>query len=121
MTERLVFVYAADSGRLNAWFDAAHKIVSPGTYSCQLCAVTHNPFSMRKEWKQFVDGLSVDCRFIHRDEFQREYPDMDVVLPVVFMEGPSGLSICLDAEGIGACDSVAALIERIQQHCVGKH
>ena len=35
----LVFVYNADSGVFNALADAAHKIFSPRTYACNLCAL----------------------------------------------------------------------------------
>ena len=41
---KLIFVYNAGSGKLNALFDMAHKIVSPTTYECSLCALTHDAF-----------------------------------------------------------------------------
>ena len=55
----LVFVYNADSGLFNAVSDAAHKIFSPRTYQCNLCALTHSAIGMRREWKQFLDSLDV--------------------------------------------------------------
>jgi len=36
----LIFVYNANGGLVNSWLDTAHKIVSPSTYSCSLCAIT---------------------------------------------------------------------------------
>jgi len=44
---KLIFVYNADSGLLNAMKDWAHKIVSPETYPCSLCALTYNNLGMR--------------------------------------------------------------------------
>ena len=46
MTDRpsrveLLFVYNADTGLFNTVADAAHKILSPSTYSCNLCKVTY--------------------------------------------------------------------------------
>ena len=38
----LIFIYNAQKGRLNSLIDYIHKTVSPGTYSCNLCAITHN-------------------------------------------------------------------------------
>ncbi|MBC7930780.1 MAG: hypothetical protein H7Z38_09495, partial [Rubrivivax sp.] len=64
MTERngqpnhaLVFVYNADSGLFNALTDIAHKAFSPATYQCNLCALTHSTFGMRKGWKRFLETL----------------------------------------------------------------
>ena len=52
----LVFVYNARSGLFNALSDAAHKIFSPGTYQCNLCALTHTALGMRGEWRKFLDS-----------------------------------------------------------------
>ena len=45
---KLIFVYNAKSGKLNALFDIAHKIVKPETYQCSLCAITHDALSEKK-------------------------------------------------------------------------
>ncbi len=44
----LVFVYNADSGLFNTVTGMAHKIFSPGTYECNLCALTYSTFGMRE-------------------------------------------------------------------------
>ena len=51
MLQRLIFVYNADGGRLAGLQDMFHKILSPATYSCSLCAVTYGATSMRPEWQ----------------------------------------------------------------------
>ena len=33
---KLIFVYNANSGKLSAALDIAHKIISPSTYQCRL-------------------------------------------------------------------------------------
>jgi hypothetical protein len=38
---KLLFVYNADSGLFNSIAEAAHKIVSPQTYRCDLCRITY--------------------------------------------------------------------------------
>ncbi|MBU0498608.1 MAG: hypothetical protein KJ558_05035 [Gammaproteobacteria bacterium] len=59
----LLFVYNADSGLFNTLADIGHKIFSPGTYQCDLCALTHGYFQERIEWRAFVESLGVECRF----------------------------------------------------------
>jgi hypothetical protein len=52
MPHRLLFVYNADGGLLPGLKDMFHKILSPGTYPCSLCAVTYGATAMRPEWKE---------------------------------------------------------------------
>jgi hypothetical protein len=80
----LLFVYNADTGLFNTLSDIAHKIFSPSTYACNLCALTHSPLGMREEWKKFLAGLGRPLEFLHRDEFRRRYGLKDVPLPAVF-------------------------------------
>lgn len=111
MTEgaTLVFVYNADSGRLNALLDIGHKILSPSTYSCNLCAVTHSAFSMRGEWKEFVEGLGRPVEFLHRDESEKKYGLSGAELPAVFLKTEGKLSPWIGAGEIAACASLVDL------------
>ena len=43
----LLFVYNADSGFFNTLADIGHKLFSPATYPCQLCAITHGVLAER--------------------------------------------------------------------------
>jgi len=65
---RLVFVYNADSGLLNAAKDIWHRVTSPSTYPCALCKLTYGTTGMDKRWRQFVESLDVPVEFLHRDE-----------------------------------------------------
>ncbi len=56
----LIFVYNADSGKLNVLFDVGHKIVSPGTYKCDLCTLTHGTFTERIVIRQRVNSVGGD-------------------------------------------------------------
>ena len=42
----LILVYNADSGFFNALADSAHKLLSPSTYDCRLCALTYGAIQM---------------------------------------------------------------------------
>lgn len=99
----LVFVYNADSGVFNTLADAAHKIFSPRTYACNLCALTHGTVRMRGEWRQFLDGLGRPLEFLHADEFASRYGLKRVELPAVFTKDGGGLRVLADAESVNAC------------------
>jgi len=105
----LVFVYNADSGVFNALTDAAHKIFSPRTYACNLCALTYGAARMRGEWKEFLDGLGLPLEFLHADELAARYNLTDVPLPAVFTKGGGGLSVLLGADSINACRTLDEL------------
>ena len=99
----LVFVYNADSGLFNTLSDVAHKVFSPRTYQCNLCALTHSTFSMRPEWKEFLDGLDTPLEFLHADELRARYGVADVPLPAVFKKDGGGVEVLIDAQAINAC------------------
>ena len=115
----LIFVYNADSGLFNTITDAAHKILSPDTYACSLCRVTYGWFSERGAWRDFIAGLGMDCRFLHRDEFRARYPHQEIALPAVLRVGAEGLALCVDAEAIGRCANVDDLIGLLRERCLG--
>jgi hypothetical protein len=117
---QLIFVYNADSGLYNTVTDIAHKIFSPQTYSCGLCALTHSYFSMRDEWKSFIESLSIDVKFIHRDEFVKEYDGSEYSWPAILINHAGKLSVCLGSEDINACNDLDELKEIIQAKCMAK-
>ena len=67
---KLIFVYNADSGVFNLLGDMAHKMFSPKTYQCSLCALTHGNFGMRREFSDYLKTLPEPFEFLHADEFQ---------------------------------------------------
>ena len=105
----LVFVYNAESGVFNVLADAAHKIFSPDTYACNLCALTHTAFGMRTEWKRFLEGLGVPLEFLHADELKSRYGLEGVPLPAVFEKDEGGLEVLADADAINECRTLADL------------
>jgi hypothetical protein len=99
----LVFVYNADSGVFNALTDAAHKIFSPRTYQCHLCALTHSALGMRGEWKRFLDGLGGPLEFLHADELKARYGVEGVPLPAIFKSDGARVEVSVGADAINAC------------------
>ena len=111
----LVFVYNADSGLVNTLLDIGHKIVSPQTYNCNLCAITHSTFKMRDEWKQFVAQLNCPVEFLHRDELAERYGLRDIPLPAIFLKMATGLQPWIGQEEINRCQSLAELKRLVEQ------
>ena len=99
----LVFVYNAEAGLFNVLGDMAHKIFSPETYQCNLCALTHTSFGMRKSWKRFLLTLDKLPEFLHADELKERYGKGGVPLPAVFQKKDGGLALLIDAGEINAC------------------
>ena len=64
--QQLIFVYNAHSDLLSTVTDFAHKLLSPATYSCNLCTLTYGNFTVQKEWKSFIKSLSIKAFFSQR-------------------------------------------------------
>ena len=107
----LVFVYNADSGVFNTLSDIAHKIFSPETYACNLCALTHTNFGMRRDWREFIETLGLPVEFLHADELKTRYGIENPALPAVYKKSGERLEILLDASAINSCRSVEELKE----------
>ena len=105
----LVFVYNADGGLFNAAADMAHKVFSPETYQCNLCALTYSTFGMRKEWKRFLATLERPLEFLHSDELKSLYRIADVPLPAIFEKEGEQLELLIDADSINRCSTMADL------------
>jgi hypothetical protein len=114
----LVFVYNADSGLFNTMADAAHKVFSPDTYSCNLCRVTYGWFTERGAWRDFIAALELPCTFLHRDELRARYPGLDLALPAVLRVTDGVPAVCIDAAALNACADVESLMALVRERCV---
>ncbi len=110
----LVFVYNAESGLFNTLSDVAHKILSPETYACNLCALTHTPFGMRREWKRFLESLDARLEFLHADELRDRYGLTGLALPAILRQRPDAtLEALVDAVAINSCRTLDELKQTI--------
>ena len=115
---RLLFVYNADSGAFNTLADMGHKLFSPQTYSCSLCTLTHGVFREKSQWREFVASLPIACDFLHRDEFQKEYPERQDSFPAVFLLKGEKITPCLSARQLESCHDMQDLETLIRGHCI---
>jgi hypothetical protein len=114
----LLFVYNADSGLFNTLADIGHKLFSPDTYPCRLCAITYGYLSERAEWRAFVDSLGMPCEFLHRDQFRARFPGVSVPLPAVFRLVDGRPRPCVDRAALDACADLSALMGVIRGSCL---
>jgi len=115
---RLLFVYNADSGLFNTLADIGHKMLSPDTYECRLCALTHGYFTERKAWRSFLESLDADCDFLHRDEFRKRHPEVAAPLPAVFRLDGDRPAVCLEAGAVKNCKDLNELQLKIASRCL---
>jgi hypothetical protein len=120
MKSTLVFVYNADGGLFNSLTDLAHKIFSPQTYQCNLCAITYSATGMRKEWKDFLEHLDMPVEFSHRDEFEVRHGMKGAPLPAIFKKVNAELEVWIDAEAINSCRTLDDLKQLITQKTIGE-
>jgi hypothetical protein len=109
----LVFVYNADSGLFNTLSDVAHKMFAPQTYSCNLCALTHSTFGMRREWREFLESLDARLEFLHADELRSRYGLTNLALPSILRNRGAALEELVDAAAIKSCRTMDELKQAI--------
>ncbi|WP_128548148.1 hypothetical protein [Larkinella soli] len=109
MKPHLIFVYNAGSDVFSLVTDFAHKILSPSTYDCNLCALTYGHFGMKSDWKAYLEQLGTVNEFLHKDELSRKYGLTDLKLPAVLLDTGNSVQTLLSAEEINGCRSLPEL------------
>jgi hypothetical protein len=111
MQDELIFIYNADGGIFSIVSDAVHKLISPQTYACSLCVITYGAVSMRTEWKRALDRLDQRTTFLHRDEFARAFPALEIALPAILLRrGDHPPHELIGADELNAAGDVDTLI-----------
>ncbi|NNK73898.1 MAG: GTPase [Flavobacteriaceae bacterium] len=111
---KLIFVYNAKSGMIHAILDSAHKLLSPSTYACRLCALTFDTFSEKKAWKAFQKSVDMEMLFYHIDEFELQYGQQHFDYPIVLQDDSSGLRPIITDKMFDNIKSTEELIETIK-------
>ncbi len=112
---RLVFVYNADTGLLEAVQHVVWAAARPATYPCRLCLLTYGPLGMRRPWRRFIASLPTPSDFLHADELQARYPALGPVeLPALFEDVGGSLTPLIDAVDMREMASLDALITRVR-------
>ena len=111
MKPTLVFVYNADGGLVNTFTDIAHKLLSPKTYQCNLCAITHSVLGMYKEWKEFIKSLEISYEEVHRNEVKDGVSKLS--FPAILMKKDGDLELLIDSDSINTCRTLDDLKQLI--------
>ena len=112
--QQLIFVYNAQSDLFSTVTDFAHKLLSPATYSCNLCTLTYGNFTVKQKWQSFIENLSIKAAFFHKDEFEKEYK-IQSLLPAVFISMDGIVKVVISKQEIESCKSLEELKELVNQ------
>ena len=110
----LIFVYNAKSGVFNELIDFAHKIVSPETYDCNLCAISYGAFSMKKKWSTYIETLPFKSTFTYKDKFSKN-GYKNIKFPSVFIRGNEKFDEIISATEINEIKNLDQLIGLLNQ------
>jgi hypothetical protein len=111
--KKLIFVYNADSGVISLVKDFWKKILKPSSYECNLCFQTFGAFSMKKDWKNFIQNLNIDTEFLHRDEFVKKYKIKNALYPSAYFFEENQLSLLIakdEMNSVKNLDEMEALV-----------
>lgn len=108
--KELIFIYNAKSGFINELVDFAHKIISPETYDCNLCAITYGAFRMKKRWADYIQSLPINSVFTHQDKLY-ENKLKNVKLPSVFLRNGTELKELISSSEINKLNELQQLIK----------
>lgn len=109
-----IFIYNANSSKINAVYNAFHKLISPSTYPCSLCALTYGNFSEKKKWKQFKDRTNSELLFLHKDEFEEDFPEINTDYPTVLKKEKNKVSLIMGRERLDDFKNVEELISALE-------
>ena len=113
---RLLIIYNAESGIINALKDAVWKLASPNTYPCSLCAITYGAVSMYPEWKRYLQGLPLDVVFHHKDDFAVAYPGHEIALPAIAItKGDAAPTVLVSNVELDQTQDTMELMDRVEE------
>lgn len=94
---RLVMVYNADSGFLNAMAESARKLLGGG--GCTLCSLTHGLAGERQEWEECREEMGLPVDHVHRDELKGALAEVvGGRIPAVVAQTETGFEVLLSPE-----------------------
>lgn len=97
--DRLILVYAANSGPMAAFLDSAKKLLQ--VKGCSLCALTHGLAGERDEWRSCREEIGVSVDYYHLDDVPPPVAKAAAgKLPSVIAQVGSELIVLLDPDAI---------------------
>jgi len=112
---KIIFVYNADSGFVSSLLDIGHKVISPDTYSCNLCKMTYGVIREREEWKKYRESSRDEMEFLHKDEFENKYKEKRAYPIILKMNDLNQLEELINKEELERMNSVSELIHTLNE------
>ncbi len=112
--KQVILVYNAYGGIYPGIVDFVHKEMFPKSYPCNLCYLTFGTFSMKAEWKEFLESLPYKKTELHKDDFKRRYLPESLPLPVILISNGTTVEILVSAEEINQRKTLQQLKELVQ-------
>ena len=109
---KLIFVYNAKSGIASTIKDIGHKLLSPQTYDCFLCRLTHGTFREEPSWKSFRQNSGIEMEFLHSNEFEQLY-DRKEAYPAV-LKNSGFMEVVISRDQLAHLTSVGDLIVAVK-------
>ena len=110
----LFFIYNANSTTTGRLFGAIHKIVSPSTYDCELCILSHHYFGARKIWTEFVESARVPVRIYYKDQFKQKFEE-EIEFPAVMSYDNSSLNCILGRKELSSINDLNELFVLLRE------
>jgi len=110
VSNKLLFIYNANSSLLNQVGDLIHKSIYPKTYQCNLCGLTYSGVRMKTGWKDFISSLPIKSIFLHKNELPAQYPFLkNKALPAVFINRDGKFEELISSNEINNLKSLESL------------
>ena len=114
LEKELIFIYNANSDLLSKVSDFAHKVLSPHTYSCSLCKLTHGTVTMHSEWSEFLRGLPCKIRFEYKDTWKGKGT---MEFPLIIMKAGNKKEVIASSEHLNKIIILQELMDLIKAKC----
>lgn len=112
---KLILAYNAGSGWFDRLSDHAHKLLSPSTYSCDLCMLTHDSVRMYPEWRKELDKWNGEVLYLHKGEFNKLYGTFSNELPLIMVDDNGEMELILNTEQLAAFSDLTELISEFSK------
>jgi hypothetical protein len=74
---------------------------------------TFGAFSMKKDWRSFINNLNIDSEFLHRDEFEKKYRIKNAKYPSAYLYENGNISLLIsdvEMNSVNNLDEIEVLV-----------
>ena len=111
----IILVYNAWGGIYAGIVDFINKEAFPASYPCNLCYQTFGTFSMKEEWRKYLDSLPLKKTELHKDNFQRLYKPEHLQLPIILISNGKQVQLLLSSLELNQYKPLDALQKAVGQ------